>query len=258
MAAVSEGRGRLLERASRRHRPWALLLAAVAFAATPAFAAPAEEAAAETKTSYPPRYRVHCPAAEQFCPPIRTAFQDAAETVRIFNGRRVNQHPNGGYGMALMEVAGVPLYHTGADLGWFRTGEPVFAVADGIVRVSQPGMRQMAAKQGVKLPVKGPMEYGNMIVIEHHDPGGARFSSLYAHLGDDRRVKVGDLVTAGQQIGTIGRKAPIVNGGYEPHLHFGILDGGYWDEGISSSASRRPRGMTSPSASPNRVKSAAA
>lgn len=217
------------------------LCAAFFLAATPAFSESASESPAEVKSNYPPRYYVHCPDAVQFCPPIRTAFQDASETVRVFRGGQVNQHPNGGYGMALMQVAGRPLYHTGADLGWFREGEPVFAVADGIVRVSEAGLRQRLANEGRKLP-DGPMDYGNLIVIEHREPDGSLFSSLYGHLGNDRRVRIGDLVTAGQQIGTIGRKSPMINGGYEPHVHFGIRRGGDWQPGDTIFEVKSPEG----------------
>lgn len=179
----------------------------------------------------PGRYFVEYPAAEQFCPPIPTTFQDAATTSRIIKGRRVNQHPNGGYGLALMKAAGRPLYHTGADLGWFRQGAPVFAIADGVVRHCQGAIRPKLAEAGIRVSSKTPIDYGNLIIIEHRDPEESYFCSIYAHLGNDRRVRTGDLVTAGQQIGTIGRKSGAINGGYEPHLHFGIRNGRWVEAG---------------------------
>ena len=62
-------------------------------------------------------------------------------------------------------------------------------------------------------------------MIEHRFPGGAFFTTLYGHLGSKRLVKMGDVVKAGQQVGTIGAKSPYVNGGYTPHVHLGVRDG---------------------------------
>lgn len=194
------------------------------------FAAPPAKPAREGEIKG--RYFFNRSAATQFCPPIRTAFADAASTTtRAPNGRPFNQHPNGGYGLALMEVQGQSLLHTGADLGWFRQGEPVFAIADGVVRLSQPAMRAMAAQRGVRIRARGPVDYGNIIVIEHQLSETESCLTLYAHLGDDRLVSPGDLVMAGQQIGTIGRDSPLVNGGYKPHLHFGVRTGAWLPPG---------------------------
>jgi murein DD-endopeptidase MepM/ murein hydrolase activator NlpD len=44
-------------------------------------------------------------------------------------------------------------------------------------------------------------------------------------LNSDRRVVAGDIVKAGQQIGAIGPNNPRINGGYNPHLHFGVREG---------------------------------
>lgn len=54
--------------------------------------------------------------------------------------------------------------------------------------------------------------YGNMIVIDH----GNGLQSLYAHL-DQVNVEVGQLVSAGEVMGTIGETGRVMNG---PHLHF--------------------------------------
>ncbi|MGH7201947.1 MAG: peptidoglycan DD-metalloendopeptidase family protein, partial [Planctomycetaceae bacterium] len=122
----------------------------------------------------------------------------------------------------MFEVAGRPMFHTGADLAWFQTGAPVYAAADGVVRLSMPPHLDAAGERnrgGV------PTGWGNMIVIEHRLPEGGEFLTLYAHLGNDRRVHAGDVVCAGQLIGEIGKKSARINGGYEPHLHFGIREG---------------------------------
>ena len=41
------------------------------------------------------------------------------------------------------------------------------------------------------------------------------------------------MVTAGQPLGTIGKQNPKINGGYKPHLHFGIRDGRLGHVGMS-------------------------
>lgn len=170
----------------------------------------------------PERYVLEYPSATAFATPTQTTYADAA---RALVKRGVRQHPNGGYGKAMMQIAGKPAFHTGADLSWFRVGTPVYAIADGVVRLSRPPTVPALRKAGVKVPRRGLMDWGNMIVIEHRLPEGDRFVTLYAHLGDDRRVRMGDVVFAGQEIGSIGRKSNNVNGGYEPHLHFGVREG---------------------------------
>ena len=73
-----------------------------------------------------------------------------------------------------------------------------------------------------------------MIVIEHRTAReGEFFTTIYGHLGPDRRVKVGDVVEVGTQIGEIGRQSPHINGGYKPHLHFGVREGRIAEEGMT-------------------------
>lgn len=113
------------------------------------------------------------------------------------------------------------LFHAGVDFcgtDLAPTGRPVYAIADGIVRYTWnevwPGNR-MNATSG----------YGNCVLIEHpglgNGPRGTPWCSFYAHL-QDFRVKVGDRVTCGQQIGRVGATR---NGEFPTmgaHLHFEI------------------------------------
>jgi len=102
--------------------------------------------------------------------------------------------------------------------------EPVFAIADGIVRIST-GPEFKRRKNAERPVAAAPMPWGNLVVVEHR-VGAARYiTSVYGHLGADRRVEVGDRVKVGQPLGTIGRKHHRINGGYDPHLHFGIRKG---------------------------------
>jgi murein DD-endopeptidase MepM/ murein hydrolase activator NlpD len=209
------------------------LVSAVAAALGPQTLRAADEPDAADAIVLPSRYIVNIPPVEHFCPPIATAFHDAVVTEQVVNRKYFRSHPNGGYGVAMMEEKGVPLLHTGADLGWYRVGVPVYAVADGVVRTSMPGIKQLnrLLKLKISLP-SGPVDYGNLIIIEHRTADDDYFLSLYGHLGNDRLVRAGDIVTAGQVIGTIGKEAGDVNGGYKPHLHFAIHEGRYFEPGM--------------------------
>jgi murein DD-endopeptidase MepM/ murein hydrolase activator NlpD len=136
-------------------------------------------------------------------------------------------------------VGDVNLLHLGADVGWYRTGEPVFAVANGIVRMSQGTADDVrtgeragnSEKDKTPSPQPSPrgrgganrLAWGNLVVIEHRSPNNQFVTTIYGHLANDRLVKAGDVVRAGQQIGTIGTSR--VNGGYKPHMHLGVRAG---------------------------------
>jgi murein DD-endopeptidase MepM/ murein hydrolase activator NlpD len=176
-------------------------------------------------------YRFEYAAAEQFCPPVAGFFEEVQQTIGRAGGRTFRHQPNGGYGLPVVDkVGGVNLLHLGADVGWYRVGEPVYAVANGIVRASQGELQIEALKKPAndtktKANSKRPkmLEWGNFVVIEHKLPDGKYSTTIYGHLANERLVKVGDEVRAGQQIGTIGTTK--VNGGYKPHLHLGVRDG---------------------------------
>ncbi|SMF63105.1 M23 family metallopeptidase [Allosphingosinicella indica] len=94
-------------------------------------------------------------------------------------------------------------------------GAPVLAVADGIViaardDVAEPGT---IAPQGVETLADAT---GNYIAI---DIGGGRYA-FYEHLKPGLKVRVGDRVRRGQEIGALG----FTGQGSEPHLHFHIAD----------------------------------
>ena len=117
------------------------------------------------------------------------------------------------------------------DVGLRRVGEPVYAVADGIVRISE-GPKIPPKKDRKKTKVnpgnfditKEKMCWGNLIVIEHKFPDGY-YTSVYGHLDTNRLFEAGDIVPAGQMIGRIGAQNNYINGGYIPHLHFAIRKG---------------------------------
>ncbi|MDO8509545.1 MAG: peptidoglycan DD-metalloendopeptidase family protein [bacterium] len=65
-------------------------------------------------------------------------------------------------------------------------------------------------------------DYGPTIILEH-ELDGCFFYTLYGHLSRESLVgkQVGKLVTAGQEIATIGDSQ--INGNWPPHVHFQIM-----------------------------------
>lgn len=106
--------------------------------------------------------------------------------------------------------------HPGIDLnrvtgGDTDLGEPVYAVADGLVAAS--GYYRV---------------WGNIVLLRHSMPDGGCLWSQYAHL-DRRDVRTGQSVRRGYQVGTIGKGD---QARYSAHLHFEIrrrdLAASYW------------------------------
>lgn len=108
--------------------------------------------------------------------------------------------------------------HLGDDLNGIGgmnsdLGDPVFAVADGLVLYAGE-------------PSSG---WGNTVVIAHRTSSGRVLHSMYSHL-DRIDVRVDALVARGQALGTVGTG----NDHYPAHLHFEMresdhvdIDGGY-------------------------------
>jgi hypothetical protein len=102
--------------------------------------------------------------------------------------------------------------HEGYD--WrMDEGTALRAVADGtVLSTSHPSF--FCPLLNVQIPADG----NNYLILEHVLPGGVRVRTLYAHLSR-RDVRVGDRVTAGQQIGLSGNVGCSLN----PHLHFAVV-----------------------------------
>lgn len=96
-------------------------------------------------------------------------------------------------------------YHMGTDSG-FLLG---------------PGGEVVAAANGVVKEVQERSQFGLVVLIEHTLPDGKKIVSVYGHLRpQDPQVQPGETVRAGQVLGYIGTRKE--NGGWSPHLHFGI------------------------------------
>lgn len=209
--------------------PLAILFASALSAAFASAAEPAPEAPAPLA-----RYVLNYPAAVSFCPPVESYFEDVSEAIQKVRGKTIRHQLNGGYGLPVIDKVGDQnLLHLGADVAWQRTGDPVYAIANGVVRIAAgPSLREETAKKeaakkdGKTAAGKQPpmLSWGNLIVIEHRLGDDKYVTSVYGHLAHAKFVAVGDVVQAGQMIGTIGRPG-IENGGYKPHLHFAIREG---------------------------------
>lgn len=100
--------------------------------------------------------------------------------------------------------AGKRTVHMGIDLGG-PVHTPVYSFTDGIVHASGYN------------PALG--DYGHVIVLHHQLPNGKSVYALYGHLDDSSRWNVGDVISRGQVVGTMGH--PHQNGGWlAPHVHF--------------------------------------
>ena len=86
-------------------------------------------------------------------------------------------------------------FHDGHDFS-ARTGTPVYATADGRVRIS-----------------KYYSTFGNYIEIDH----GSGYKTIFGHLSK-RKVKAGEKVIRGQKIGEVGNTGRST----APHLHYEI------------------------------------
>jgi murein DD-endopeptidase MepM/ murein hydrolase activator NlpD len=110
--------------------------------------------------------------------------------------------------------------HHGVDFAYYRRGDRL-SIEGEIVQSILPGT--------VAASIRDRLPYGNMVIIETNqnmlpkafidkfdlEPGESLYS-LYAHMGQSPQVELGELVSCGQKLGTVGLTGYyIVN----PHLH---------------------------------------
>ena len=107
-------------------------------------------------------------------------------------------------------------FHNAIDIAGFKGGEPVYASALGMVAA-----------------ITKKSSCGGNIVYIHHNVMGKAYTTQYAHLAT-YSVKVGDMVSASTQIGTIGGNktlTPWDKFTTGAHLHFSITKGHYLGAG---------------------------
>lgn len=106
---------------------------------------------------------------------------------------------------------------------WYGYGQPIYATGDGTVVSSANDVPEndFRGKEVVYAHPPGndiyKAAYGNFVVIDH---GYGEFS-FFAHMKTGSvRVKVGDHVVAGQQLGELG----FAGDAFAPHLHYMLID----------------------------------
>lgn len=92
----------------------------------------------------------------------------------------------------------------------------------------------LSASDGEVVSIGTGGKGGNRVWIEHENPDGTKTHYYYAHLDEHQDgLQVGDTVSAGDQIGTLGDTGSAR--GTEPHLHFGQYENSPSYEVASSS-----------------------
>lgn len=102
-----------------------------------------------------------------------------------------------GYGMRIHPIYKVRKMHTGNDFT-ARTGTPIYATGDGVVKV-------------VETKYRG---YGKKVIIDH----GFGYQTLYAHMSKFS-VKKGQKIKRGEIIGYVGNTGSST----APHLHYEVI-----------------------------------
>lgn len=150
---------------------------------------------------------------------------DAEEVRRVIEAQRTEiiRETNEVFGIPLatgyvscefacyIDKNGIP--HNGIDLGNYgNTSTPVVASASG--KVIRSGWHNA---------------YGNYVIISHNINGKV-YTTLYAHMHTRPMVSVGDYVSKGQQLGTMGT----TGNSSGPHLHFELYEGYYnWPHSVN-------------------------
>ena len=143
-----------------------------------------------------------------------TSKTEAAQTARIFEQM---QTAGARIGIGFYDEARLlyinPTFdnrtiHLGSDI-FAQTDTPIYAPLSGIVHSFHNNASHF--------------DYGPVIVLEHQTNDGTPFYTLYGHLSEAslERLRVGQEIAAGEQIGEIGTAE--INGGWTPHLHIQII-----------------------------------
>ncbi len=129
-----------------------------------------------------------------------------------------------GYDLMIMDADG-ELYRGDRFVpqNWFSYGAPIYAPAGGVVAEAVSDIPENSYKNGEvvypSLPDGvDPFGLGNHVVIDH---GDGEFSIMVHMKTGSVRVKKGDKVQPGQQIGAIGFSGDT----FLPHLHYQLMDG---------------------------------
>jgi murein DD-endopeptidase MepM/ murein hydrolase activator NlpD len=118
--------------------------------------------------------------------------QQSTSSLNPFADVLPGSHISSAYGQRIHPIYHLPQFHRGVDLAGGSTLIRAFAA-------------------GTVIQVESRLGYGTTTVIDH----GGRLATVYAHQSATK-VKVGDVVVAGQVIGVVGHTGFATG----PHLHF--------------------------------------
>ena len=70
---------------------------------------------------------------------------------------------------------------------------------------------------------RASLDYGPVVILEHLEPEGDGFFTLYGHLSEEslHDLKIGQRISRGQAFAKVGSSTE--NGGWPPHLHFQLI-----------------------------------
>lgn len=176
---------------------------AVASAAILALLAPAVLVAPRRGEAGPARLVTQTLQAPADAPSVTVAPRDSV-SVRLFAWPVDRDTPiTDGFGARIAPTSGASTFHHGLDLSKGVHGQPIYAVAAGVVIDSGD---------------LGSAGYGSYLTLAH-DIAGETFETTYGHmLRGSKTVQLGERVSVGQVIGLIGSTG--VSTG--PHLHFEV------------------------------------
>ena len=103
-------------------------------------------------------------------------------------------------------------HHNGIDISGCGFGSPVYASVDGVVTEIETG----CPNNGYYGNSCG-RQWGNYVRISVE---GGKYTLIYAHLRTDVKVKPGQKISRGMQVGTMGNSGSSTG----THLHYSILD----------------------------------
>ncbi len=123
--------------------------------------------------------------------------------------------------LTVMPVSGTVSRDYAMDHLTYHATTQDWRVHTGVDLSAQLGDTVKAAKAGTVTAVYDDEYYGTTVVIQHE--GG--FTTHYCSLAAETQVVSGDIVTAGQPLGTVGGTA-LLEAAEEPHLHFEVYHNG--------------------------------
>ena len=109
-----------------------------------------------------------------------------------------------------------------------KTSGGVWRTHDGIDIAAESGDSVKAMTSGTVSDIYSDPLWGNCVVIDHGDT----VVGYYCGLAPDIKFAVGDSVSAGAAIGTVGNTADIESD-MDSHLHFALKYEGVWIDPVS-------------------------